>query len=108
LSQNNTIVTAFLCTFNRSLDQGRHGRFLAGKEAIVAATSTACCHRFLISRSSQGPSFDCLAFRGGPDDYIQMTKTSYELFKIISIISYESSMCFLLVFLLNLRNNILA
>ena len=55
--------------------QGRQGRFLAGKDAIVAATSPArrrCPLRFLFSKSSQGcqgPSLGCLASRGGPVYY---------------------------------------
>ena len=53
------------------LMQDRHGRFLAGKAAIVVANSPAChaaaaAAAFYFSKSSQGPGFSCLASRGGP------------------------------------------
>ena len=43
-------------SFNLNTAQGRHGRFLAGKTATVAATSLACrccCHQVLFCKSRQ-------------------------------------------------------
>ena len=53
-------------SFNLNTAHGRHGRFLAGKIAVVAATSPACCcccHQILFCKSRQ----DCgLTSSSGP------------------------------------------
>jgi len=57
--------------------QDRHGRFLAGKAAMVAANSSGswrCCFCFLILKSRQGPNLACLASCGGPDFNFHGTK----------------------------------
>ena len=54
-------IDLFLNALSLRTLQGRQGRFLAGKDAIVAATSRRAATAaavFYFSKSSQGPSLD--------------------------------------------------
>jgi hypothetical protein len=61
------------------LIQDRHGQFLAGKAASVAATSAAALYS---EKSRQGLDLGGLASRGGPVTYIYVSVLGHFKFKI--------------------------